>query len=384
MSEQGENHPVGPTVTPTPFSDARFTVSILENLPEMVFVKDAAELRFVYFNRAGEELLGLEREALLGKSDFDLFPVEQAEVFTATDRRVLTARRLSEIPEEPIDTAHHGRRWLHTRKIGLYAEDGTALYLVGISEDITERRSAVRALEAQRLLLEQSARLSALGELATGIAHEVNTPLSAISLRAELLRKMADQGALDLERLRNEARAITATVDRIARSIGGLRRFARAGGDEPMEAVRVATLITDVLELSRARVNSQGVELVVNVPGSLEVVGRPVQIGQVLVNLLNNAFDAVAQSLVRRVELSAEGDNDHVRIAVTDSGAPIPPDVRGRLMEPFFTTKPVGKGTGLGLSLSKSIAEAHGGTLALDTTSPATRFVLTLPVRRAP
>jgi PAS domain S-box-containing protein len=384
ISGQGDGRPGGAAAPPAAFYDDRLTVSILENLPGMVFVKEAAGLRFVYFNRAGEELLGLGRESLLGKSDFDLFPLEQAERFTETDRKVLASRRPLDVAEEPIDTAHHGRRWLHTRKIGLFSDSGAPLFLVGISEDITERISADRALEAQRLLLEQSARLSALGELAAGVAHEVNTPLSAISLRAEMLLRMADTGVLEVDRLRREAAAITATVERIARSIGGLRRFGRVGADEPVKRVRVSVLVGEVLELSRARMNTQGIELVVNVPEALEVEGRPVQMGQVLVNLLNNACDAVSQAPVRRIEICAEGDADHVRIAVVDSGPPIPAEVRSRLMEPFFTTKPVGKGTGLGLSLSKSIAEAHGGTLTLDGSSGATRFVVTLPARWPP
>ena len=372
-----------PSSAEVPFTNGRLMASILENLPGMVFVKEARELRFVYFNRAGEELLGLERGALLGKGDHDLFPPDQAAQFTQTDRRVLASRRPLDVAAEPIDT-RLGRRWLHTRKIALYSDDGTPLYLIGFSEDITDRINAERTLEAQRVLLEQSARLSALGELAAGVAHEVNTPLSAIALRAELLLRMADGGTLDLERLRREAGAITATVERIARSIGGLRRFGRVGGDEPVERVHVATLVGEVLELSRARMNSQAIELVVRVPDDLEVEGRPVQIGQVLVNLLNNACDAVADAPVRRVELSADADDGDVRLAVSDSGPPIPPHVRERLMEPFFTTKPVGKGTGLGLSISRSIAEAHGGTLRLDPEAPATRFVLTLPTRRRP
>ncbi len=116
-----------------------FLDSIVENLPLMVFVKDAAQLRFLRFNRAGEQLLGLDRTQLLGKSDRDFFPPDQAEFFVRRDREVLASTEPIDIPEEPILTAHNGQRLLHTRKIAIRDEEGTARYLLGISEDITDR-----------------------------------------------------------------------------------------------------------------------------------------------------------------------------------------------------------------------------------------------------
>lgn len=117
-----------------------FVQSILENIPNMIFVKDAGDLRFVRFNRAGENLLGYTREELLGKNDYDLFPRVDADFFTSKDREVLAAGRLLDIPEEPIKTKHRGRRILHTKKIPITDERGHPLYLLGISEDITDHK----------------------------------------------------------------------------------------------------------------------------------------------------------------------------------------------------------------------------------------------------
>jgi len=117
-----------------------FLDSVIENLPHMIFVKDARDLRFVRINRAGEELLGYPRDTLIGKSDHDFFPPDQADSFTAKDREVLEGGRLVDIPEEPIDTAARGRRILHTKKIPVHDATGRAEFLLGISEDITERR----------------------------------------------------------------------------------------------------------------------------------------------------------------------------------------------------------------------------------------------------
>ncbi|MBI3802635.1 MAG: PAS domain S-box protein [Nitrospirae bacterium] len=136
-----------------------FLNSIVENLPNMIFVKEAQALRFVRFNKAGEALLGYPREALIGKNDYDFFPKAQADFFVAKDRQVLQDGRLLNIPEEPIQTQHLGTRILSTQKIPLYDTDGKPLYLLGISEDITERKK----LEAEReeLIREQTARIEA-------------------------------------------------------------------------------------------------------------------------------------------------------------------------------------------------------------------------------
>jgi len=119
-----------------------FLNSIIENIPNMIFVKEAKDLRFMRFNRAGEDLLGFSRADLMGKNDYDFFPKEQADFFIEKDRQVLEGGKLVDIPEEPIQTRHHGTRTLHTKKIPVSDAAGKPLFLLGISEDITERKLA--------------------------------------------------------------------------------------------------------------------------------------------------------------------------------------------------------------------------------------------------
>ena len=123
-------------------SSEQFLDSIIENIPNMIFVKDAEQLRFVRFNKAGEQLLGHSREDLIGKNDYDFFPRHEADFFTAKDKEVLRGGRLVDIPEEIIKTKYRGLRILHTKKIPILGEKGQPQYLLGIAEDITEQKQA--------------------------------------------------------------------------------------------------------------------------------------------------------------------------------------------------------------------------------------------------
>jgi len=127
--------------------DAIFLKSILENIPDMIFVKDASDLRFIRLNKAGLELLGLSLKQLMGKNDYDFFPKKEADFFTAKDRGVLKSRKLLDIPEEPIHTRRKGVRYLHTKKIPILDASGRPQYLLGISEDITEKKIVKEALQ---------------------------------------------------------------------------------------------------------------------------------------------------------------------------------------------------------------------------------------------
>lgn len=138
-----------PSKTAKGQNDHLFLHSIVENIPNMVFIKDANELRFVLFNKAAEELLGYRREEMLGKNDYDFFPKEQADFFHAKDRQVLAGRRVVEIAEEPIHT-RNGTRYLYTKKVPLLDAHGDPQYLLGISWDITDQKNALRETEEGR------------------------------------------------------------------------------------------------------------------------------------------------------------------------------------------------------------------------------------------
>jgi C4-dicarboxylate-specific signal transduction histidine kinase len=245
--------------------------------------------------------------------------------------------------------------------------------------DIAERRRTERDLVETRQASITSAKMAALGEMSANVAHEVNNPLAAILLRAQRLALLAQKDRLDVPAVVKAAREIDATVERIRRIIDALRFFARQADEDPPRIESVGAIVGETVELCAMRFRQRDVDLTVApITADLFVECRGAQISQVLLNLLSNAYDAVEGAPVRRVRITTDAVNGEVRIAVTDSGPGIPAEVAHRIMEPFFTTKQIGRGTGLGLSVSKGIAEAHGGRLTLDHSSPETRFVLTL------
>jgi len=255
-------------------------------------------------------------------------------------------------------------------------ENGKVIRVVGIGVDITERKR----MEAQ---LEASARLSALGMMAGGMAHEINNPLMVIHASASDLLDMAKQEPqVPAEPVMRMATRIRQTSDRIARIVKSLRRIAREGSKDQFFPVAVSKIVEETLEICRERFRANSISLhLPTVDPRLLIFCREVQIAQVLLNLLQNAFDAVVdQPADRWVRLDVTMRGNSVVFSVIDSGPGVPPSLKARIMEPFFTTKEVGKGTGLGLSLSAAIAEEHGGKLELSEEDGHTCFSFSLPL----
>lgn len=237
--------------------------------------------------------------------------------------------------------------------------------------------------DAQAMLM-QSERMAALGEMAGGVAHEINNPLAIIHGNVERLKVLAGNGQLDMPTLLKFSDRIGSTALRISKIVKSLRAFARDGEHDPFSKVPVHEVFEDLLELCRERLKYHEVELLVEpIPDDSILECRPIQIGQVLLNLVNNAHDAVQSLDTKWIHLRVRDSGDWLEISVVDSGTGIPAELRHKILQPFFTTKELGKGTGLGLSVSKGIIESHGGTLTVDDTSPNTCFVICLPKRQA-
>lgn len=180
-----------------------FLNSLIENMPNMVFVKEAKELKFIRFNKAGEDLLGFKVEDLYGKNDYDFFPKDQADFFTEKDRKVLSGKSIVDIPEEEIGTKYRGTRILHTKKIPIYDADGKPEYLLGISEDITEIKLAeterIKLMQNQTILEEReriSKREAFLAEISEILSSSLNFRETLSKLAKFVIPRLADWGTI--------------------------------------------------------------------------------------------------------------------------------------------------------------------------------------------
>lgn len=253
--------------------------------------------------------------------------------------------------------------------------NGRPTRMLGVDWDVTD------FYEAQEKMI-HSSKLSSLGEMAGGIAHEVNNPLAIIQAKTGFIKKKIEHGKLDHENLIGDLTTIENTVERIAKIIRGLRAFSRNSESDPMVLTPVALLISDTLELCKERFKNNSIRLEIECHDGFFIQCRATEISQVLLNLLSNAFDAVSILSEKWVRIEAAESGKKVRITVTDSGTGIPRKIVDKIMQPFFTTKEVGKGTGLGLSISKGITENHGGQLLYDAATKNTRFTIELPLAK--
>jgi PAS domain S-box-containing protein len=474
---------------------------VVENVPLMIFLKEAKDLRFVVFNRAGEELLGYDRKSLLGRNNLDLFPPEQAAHFMAKDREVLDGESgMLDIPEEPILTARKGQRLLHTRKVCIRGADGVTKYLLGISEDITERKQAEAELRmlsshqdtilaaipdiimevdnnkvytwanqagieffgedvigkeasyyfegeqetyrsvqplfngrgetiyieswqrrkdgAKRLLAwwcrslkdsngnvvgalaaaqditehkkmeeegrklrdkaEMSSRLAAVGEMAAGIAHEINNPLTGVLGFSQLLAERQDLP----EDVKEQLQIVAEGSDRVKDIVRRMLTFARQ--TKPVRtSVNIHELIDNTLEIRSYVLRTANIEVVKHLDPDLPwIVVDPGQMQQVFLNLIVNAEYSMKKAHQKgTLVITTEKMDGHILITFKDDGTGMSQDTKDKLFNPFFTTKDVGEGTGLGLGLSRSIILEHGGTIEVESQpGKGAMFVITLPV----
>lgn len=242
-------------------------------------------------------------------------------------------------------------------------------------DEIDSHEKEITAIHANRIFN--------IGMLVSGVAHELNNPLSALRLGNEQLQRQASSNAPQTPLIARIADMQADAVTRMDRIISSLLRFARKDDDTSMKMVHVDTLVQDTLQLTRAMASELGVEMLHDpIPAQLTLLGHPLELAQALVNLVSNAIQHVATTEHPRwVRVQVDNSGDECVLRVVDSGLTSNIAHPERLFTPFYTTKDVGQGTGLGLILSQGIAEAHAGSLALDKQARNTTFVMRIPSR---
>jgi len=342
------------------------------------------------FNPAATRILGVSEAQLLGHSiietkwrtiKFDGGP------FAREEFPFVVALKSGKPVKDVIMGLYHpdgSLRWIRINSVPLFASQprGAPTHAVSTFVDITSELSQRSQIELHQAKLAESSKMAALGEMAAGIAHEINNPLAIISGRSSMLLSAIETNPQDLEKIKNYAMIIQKTIHAVAKIIKGLRVFTRSAESDPKAEVLLEVVVEDTLIFCQERFANHNVNLDVEKAPEVKLLARPTQISQVLLNLLNNSFDAIEERAEKwiRVRFEINSNKKILIIKVTDSGDGIPNEIVHKMMNPFFTTKDIGKGTGLGLSISKGIIEEHGGHLIYNAQSKNTEFVVELPI----
>jgi two-component system sensor kinase FixL len=358
-------------------SEAKYRL-LVENQTDLIFKLDrAGRFRFVSpsfcecFGRSERELLGQPIALEVHDLDHDAFAQAYAAALAPPHRshvevRVLTAE---------------GWRWLAWSCVGVPGEDGAVAELIASGRDVTERRRAEEQARQHLQSLAHVTRLSSMGEMASTIAHEVNQPLTAVLTYSEACIRLLRSGQAKPEEAVEWMERVAAQAERASQIIRHVRTFVRKE-DARLVPVQLNYLASEVVRFVQADARHASVDLATAFADGLPpVLADNIQIQQVLVNLVRNAIEAINAGVSPRREVriaTRPGRDGMVEVTVEDSGPGFDATTAARLFEPFFTTK--AQGMGIGLSISRSIVEAHGGSIQAEPCAGGgARFTLALP-----
>ncbi|MBW2187747.1 MAG: PAS domain S-box protein [Deltaproteobacteria bacterium] len=349
--------------------------AIFDNIPNPVFVMDRKTLTVIDCNRNVFPVYGFSREEILGKPMTSLFPEGDGDGFS---KRVSVETVMKRVKHKRKDgTPVIVDLWISKSEFS-----GEKVYIV-ITSDITRR------LETENQLM-QAGKLATLGEMSTGVAHELNQPLSVIKTAGSfILKKLRLKEPVSEEILGNMIEKIDRNVDRASKIITHMRQFARKT-EMDMGGVQVNGVMERALDIFSQQLKVRGIEIVCDLKKDLpEIKADPDRLEQVFINLLINARDAVEgrwenrgrRDERNRIFIRTDHREDRVTVSVRDTGTGIPDKIKDKIFEPFFTTKEVGKGTGLGLSISYGIVRECGGTIGVTSREgEGAEFILEFPV----
>jgi len=355
--------------------------TILDATPDLVCLLDAKGV-YLAVNRAFADLLGRPELEIVGKTESDLFPPDEAAVRLARNQAIQESGRGGQT--EACVRTPQGQRWFHQVDVPVRDAAGRAMGILKTARDVTE----VREIEEKLL---QSQKMESLGKLAGGVAHEINTPLGIILGYAQLLQDDVPEGGQMHQDLRIIERQAKVCRKIVADLLGFSRQHESSMGEMDLNAS-----VHEVVSLVRHTFSLEKISLELDLAEALPtIIGDHEKLNQVWMNLLNNARDAMHGGGGIRVSTRLRKAEGVVAVSVADSGTGISPEHQGKIFDPFFSTKGVGEGTGLGLSVSFGIVQNHGGVIAAespcppefrpsDAGGPGTVFHVLLPLPPAP
>jgi len=377
-------------------SEERFR-KIIDTTSDWIWTVDEKAV-YTYSSPGIHDILGYKPEEVLGKTPFDFMPPDEAKRVADIFGPITLARKT--IPPLENTNIHKDGHpvVLETKGVPVFDKAGRFCGYLGIDRDISERKKVNEELEKHRKQLEvlveqrtaevvEAKHLASLGELAAGVAHEINNPINGIINYGQLLIKKLADNSLE----KDIAGRILKEGDRIAAIVRSLLSYGNAGRDEKNN-IHHSEILAETLALTAAQLRKDGIHLETDIAENLPtVVGNLQQLQQVFLNVISNARYALNGKYPgghsdKILEIKCGGvtieDVHYVRISFLDHGTGIPADVLDKIMNPFFSTKPAGLGTGLGLSISNGIIKDHGGRLELESKEGYyTRVIIDLPVR---
>jgi len=341
----------------------RLLKTVLDATPDFVFLQDF-KLVYLSANKSFCDLIGRREEEIIGRTDFDLFPKGQAKRYLKEDLEILKSGK--PMVKESNISDRNGSKWLHMVKIPVYEADGKMRGLLCSGRDITE----LKRIQEQ---LSHAQKMESIGQLIAGIAHEINTPMGIILGYVQLLLEEAEpesQAYNDLKIIEKQTRICKKIVS-------DLLRFSRRT-ESTMSPLNINETIEDVLSVVEHTFRLDRVCLVRQLNFDLPaIVGDKEKLKQAIINLVNNAFDAISEEGMITISTHYDAHLDEVIISVLDTGHGIQPGKIDRIFDPFYTTKPVGKGTGLGLAVTFGIIQEHKGKIEVESPPPpaASKYV---------
>ena len=351
---------------------------IFNHIPNPVFVLDAESLEIIDCNDSVKPVYGLGKDDVIYASFMDLFAQDEKDQYTGKIKTSAVINRVKHLNR-------HGKILFVNIRISPAEYPGKKVLLVTIS-DITQR------LETEQQLI-QASKMATLGEMATGVAHELNQPLSVIKTASSFsIKKLNKREPISAETLCDLLNKIDGNVDRATKIINHMRQFARKS-DLDFEKVQVNDVMQSAFEIFSQQLILRGIEVIWGLDRELPKINAdPSRLEQVFINILINARDSIeerwgpeeSEKADKRIVLKTRHEKDVVISEVCDTGMGIPESIKDKIFEPFFTTKEVGKGTGLGLSISYGIIKDCGGSIRVRPNTPeGACFIIQFPIPTA-
>lgn len=245
--------------------------------------------------------------------------------------------------------------------------------------DVKESRLATKIHTMNQQLI-QSEKIAAMGQMVSGIAHEINNPLTIITARAELLRMKLIAGNFSGDYMLDSLLTISETVSRISEIVSSMKMLSRESSNDSKQVHSLHEIVEKTVKLTFDKFKYSNIKIEIDISKDIRLYCQNVLISQVFMNLFNNSYDALQSKQDKWIKISAHSNDTKIIVTFTDSGNGIESEIKNEIMDPFFTTKEVGKGTGLGLSISSSTMEKHNGVIYYNTNCKNTQFVLEFPI----